>query len=165
MFNHVQTHRNYICILSKVFCAAELMSCRFLRWGWGAVIWIEDKVTASPRLRVGPGEAGRVGPWQSLSAPGWLCICKQPEDCLGAAWRWQWPLALLHLRPSFRRHIYMVGFLLLPPLKNEMNADITPLPLPPRSLGSPLSSPGTITLWGIPALTQLTPSFACPPLI
>ena len=70
------------------------MSCRFLRWGWGAVIWIEDKVTASPRLRVGPGEAGRVGPWQSLSAPGWLCICKRPEDCLGAAWRWQWPLGI-----------------------------------------------------------------------
>lgn len=29
--------------------------------GIGAVIWIEDKVTASPKLRTGPGEAGRAG--------------------------------------------------------------------------------------------------------
>ena len=147
MFNHVQTHRNYIWILSKVFCAAELMSCRFFRWGWGAVIWVEDKAAASRRLRVGPGEAGRAGPWQSLSAPGWLWILVQAAwglcgCCLEVAVAsWDPRLPLSHLSPSFRRHIYMAGFLLLLTLKNEMDADITPVPLPPRSLGSPLCSP------------------------
>lgn len=123
--SHVQAHRDDVCVLpcNILWCWVKLTSrgCMFLAWGWGAVIWIEDKVTGSPRLRPGPGEARR----QDLE--------QAPEHYLAAAWRWQCPLvdrwlSPSHLSPSFRMSIYVEDFTSPPsPLKNNMTVDVTPL--------------------------------------
>lgn len=123
--SHVQAHRDDVCILpgNILWCWVTLTSrgYRFLAWGWGVVIWIEDKVTGSPKLRPGQGEAGRQGLGQA------------PEHYLAAAWRWQCPLvdpwlSPSHLSPSFRMSIYVEDFISPPSLlKNNMTADVMPL--------------------------------------